>query len=99
MESVRNIDELRRYAHSVFAMPHATFQDVRYLKLPADVANVGVLILKRKSGRPGHHEQAANLRERIDDLLGDPIAEIFLILGRTYVDKRQNDDALLQTLY
>ena len=42
-----------------------------------------------------HHEQTGHLREVGNDILRDPIAEIFLFRIATHVDERENRDRWL----
>ena len=64
-----------------------------YVKLPANLADILVLVLERKRSSPGEHLKTVNVRERIDDLLSYPITEIFLFC-RAQIQKRQDRDRI-----
>src|SRR5262249_4776867 len=48
------------------------------------------LSLERKGGSAGDHLQAGDLRQRIDDLFGEAVAEVVIVFSRTHVGERQD---------
>ena len=53
-----------------------------------DLADVLGLALEGECRSSGGHLQALNLRQEIDDLLGQPVAEVFIFLITTHVGER-----------
>ena len=92
MVSIGDINQLRHDAHLAGSVADASFQHVANTELPANLADVHVLVFERKGGGACDHEKAVNVRERVDDLLGDAVAEILLILRLAKIEKRQDRD-------
>ena len=44
-------------------------------------------------------KQTVNVREGVDDLLGDAVAEVVLLFRLTQIDKGENGDALLRNVF
>jgi hypothetical protein len=92
MAAVGGRDQLRGDADAAPGPPHAAFQDRRHSQSFGNLANVQLFTAKRKRRRPSNHLQPRNLRQSVDDLLGQPVAEIFLLLVAAHVGERQNRD-------
>src|SRR5438445_143360 len=78
-------------------MAHASFQHMTNAELPANLADVHIFVLESKGSGSGHHEKAVNVRERVDNLLSDAVAEVLLILCLAKIEKRQNGDTLFRS--
>ena len=94
MKSVRDINEPRHHPHFVRATVHAPFEHVTNLELPSNLTHIHVFVLERKGGGARDDQQTVNVREGVDDLLGDPVAEIILISRLAQIDEGKNGDAL-----
>ena len=80
MESVATSMSCADNAHLARSVADASFQHVANAELPANLANVQVLILEREGSGSGDDEKPVHVRERVDDLFGDAVAEILLVL-------------------
>ncbi len=88
------MDQLRRDAHGRARLAHRPLQDVVDAERVADPAQVLVLALEcKRRGAPGNLEFLDG-GERIEDLLGDAVGEIFLLGIRAHVDEWQDRDRL-----
>src|SRR4051812_39753126 len=67
-------------------------------ELSTDLADVAVFVLERESRCPRDHEQTMKVGEGIDDLLGDPVTQVFLVSRLTQVDEGEDCDAVTQLL-
>src|SRR5262249_16170731 len=75
MVAIGNVDELRSNTQPVACFAHAPFKDGVYLQLAPDFADVFALSFKGKRRSPRRHSKCFDLRQRIDDFLGDAVAE------------------------
>ncbi len=92
MCAVRGGNQLRGDAKPVSGSPYAALQhrcDPQRLGNPADV---GVLALERERRRPGNHLQSGNLRQRVDDLFGQPVAKVLVLGIATHIGEREHHD-------
>src|SRR3954463_1122817 len=64
------------------------------LELASDLSDVAALVFKRKDRGPRDDEQIMEMGKGIDDLLGDTIAQVFLVFRLAEIDKRKDRDAL-----
>ncbi len=90
MEVVLGIYELRRDPEPIVLLADAPFDDVSHPELAADFAQVFLHVPIRERGRPAGDAQLADLRERVEKLLGHAVGEIGLVAGRAQVRKREN---------
>src|SRR6266446_4961250 len=98
MIAVGNVDELRGHAQSVSRLTHAAFEDCVYLQLASDLADVFALSLEGKRGRPRRHSKRFDLRQRVDNLLSNAIAEKLILRIIAHVDEGKDGDAFLRHL-
>src|SRR4029077_4457468 len=76
---------------------NASFQHMANAELPANLADVHVFVLESKGSGSGHHEKAVDVRERVDNLLSDAVAEVLLIFCLAQIEKRKDRDALFRS--
>ena len=62
------------------------------LELSPNRADVFLVSLERKSGRPRRNIKRANFRQRIDDFLADAVREELVVGIGTHVRERQHCD-------
>ena len=87
-----HIDELRGDSQPVARLADAAFEHRADVQAPPDLPHVEGLALERKRGGSRHHAQILDVRQAVDQLLGDTVAEIFLILPSAHVHERQDRD-------
>src|SRR5262245_57541511 len=80
LETVRGVDELGRDPHLVADLAYRSLKNVRDPQLPGDFRNADVLPLERERRRASHDLELVDLREQVQELLGDTIGEVFLVL-------------------
>jgi hypothetical protein len=71
-------------------LAHAAFQNVRDVELLCDRGDVDVLAFEVKGRGARGHPQAADLGEDIQQLLCQPICEIFVLLVAAHVHERKH---------
>src|SRR2546428_1445394 len=96
MIAVGNVDELRGHAQPVARFAHAAFKDGVYLQFATDLSDVLALSLEGKRGRARRHAKRFNFGQRVDDLLGNAIAEKFVLRVVAHVDEGKDGDAFLR---
>ena len=95
MAPVGRGDELRRDADAVAGLSDAAFENVRHTKGRGDLANVLMLALERERRGARDHLQARDLRQEVDDFLGQAVAEVLVLLVAAHVLERQDRDRWL----
>ncbi len=88
--------ELGGDEHPILVSTHAPFQNMGYVQRVSYLTDRDVLALERKRGSPTGHAQAGQLSQRIEQLLGDPIGEVFVVGVAAHVHERQHCDARLR---
>jgi hypothetical protein len=91
--SVPGADELRGHAHLIAGLADTALEDVRDPQLFGDASDVLVVVLERERGGSSRDPQPVHPRERVDDLLGNAVAEELVLGIRAHVDERQDRDA------
>ena len=92
VESVARRNELHGDPGAVRGAAHAAFQHRGHAERAADLTNIRGAFLELEGRGPRDDLQPAHAAERIDDLLGDPVAEITLVARRAHVRERQDRD-------
>ena len=84
------IDQLRRDPHPIAGAPDAAFDHVTHAQLARHLADVHgrTLVGERRAAR--NHKKLAVARQVGDDVLGDPIGEIFLFGIAAHIGERQH---------
>ena len=92
MRPVSRFDQLRHHPDAVAGFPDAAFEHFRYAQRLGNAADVLVFALERECGRAGDDLEPWNASQRVDDFLGQPIAEVLVLLVAAHVLERQHDD-------
>ena len=90
--AVAGTDQLRGHPHAVAGLAHAALEDRLDRELAADLARVDAAVAEAEGGRARGHAQAAHAAHRIDDLLGQPVAEPVLVVLGAEVGEGQDRD-------
>ncbi|OFW47357.1 MAG: hypothetical protein A3J29_23325 [Acidobacteria bacterium RIFCSPLOWO2_12_FULL_67_14b] len=90
--AVRCPDQLRADADAAARFAHAAFEDRADAKRAGDAAHVRRLALEREGGCARDHLEALDPGQRVDDLLGEPVAEVLTVFRWRHVGKRQHRD-------
>ena len=88
----RRLNELRGDSNVLAGLAHAAFEDGRHVELLRDRRDVHILALEVERRGAGHHPQAADLRQHVQEFLGKTVGEVFLVLLRAQVRERQHRD-------
>ena len=91
--AVAHVDEMHADAQPVAVLAHAAAQDVLDAELLAEGAEI-VVGAEVEGHGARDHAQLMDARERVDQLLGHPIAEMTLIARGTEIGERQHRDRL-----
>ncbi len=92
MSAGAGVDQLRRDPHTLSNLPYAALQHVIHPQLPPDLAHVQRLALVGEGGSAGDHDQSPQAGKAGDDVLRQPIAEVFLLRIAAQVDEGQHGD-------
>ncbi len=92
MMSTGNVDKLSDYPNTVTRFANTPFNNGGNVELRADGRDVRVRAFESESRSASNHPQSPNLRESIDQFLGDPIRKVFLIRFGTHVDKGEDSN-------
>ena len=92
MVAGRAVDQLRGDAHAGARLAHAAFEDVSDAELARRVLDVDLLALETERRVARDDRQRRNLRQIGDDVLADPVAEIFLLRISAHILERQHAD-------
>ena len=93
--TVRRVDQLRRDANAIARSPHAPLEDRSNAKSLPDLRDVLFLSAKGKRRRARRDLEAGHVRQRVDDLLGQSVAEILIVWIPAHVRERQHRDRWL----
>ena len=92
MAAVRCGDQLRRHAHAISHIPETTLQNIAHAEHLRDAPDILVLTLERERGSAGDHLKSRNLRELVDDIFRQPVAEILVPLVVAQIHERKHRD-------
>ena len=92
MKSALHIDELRRDPQLLTRTPHAPFQHVPHVQRVADLAHRHALAVEAERRGARRDVEALDRRECVQQLFGDPIPEVLLVVLRAHVHERQHRD-------
>ena len=92
MAAGRDVVELRGDTHAIAAPPHAAFEHVAHAELARDLVHVHRAALVDEGGVARDDEEPAQLRQRGDDVLADPVGEIILLAVATHVGEGEHRD-------
>jgi hypothetical protein len=91
---ISGLHERNADAHAIPCFPHAPFQQMRHPESAADCARILRPAFKPERRSAPDDAQLADLRERVDQLLGESIGEILLRGISASVHERQHRDRL-----
>ncbi len=83
-----NVDELHGDAQAVAGLAYAAFEHAADAELLSDLAQV-VIAAELERGRACRHPQPLDMRERVDEFLGQAFAQVVLVALRTHVGEGQ----------
>jgi hypothetical protein len=86
------VDKLGTDADAVAGAANAALQHVARAKLTPDLSHVDALPLVAEARVAGDDEQLGEPRQLCDDVLGDTVAEVFLIRIATHAGEGENGD-------
>src|SRR2546426_4624172 len=92
MRSALGLDELRGDTHPRARLAHAALQEIGRAEALADRTEVLIPVLHREGRGPADDAQAVHLREHVEDLLGDSVGEVLLVLLRAHVGEGEDGD-------
>ncbi len=90
--TIRGIHQLGGHAYAVLRLADAAFEDCADAELPADPAHIPAARVELERRGPGRHLELVNHRQCIENLFGDTLAEVALLLLGADVDERQHGD-------
>src|SRR5712692_5138938 len=90
MVAAAGVHQLRRYPHVVTGLAHAALQYVRHSQLAADVLHLRRLALVGKRRGARDDKQVLKSGEGGDEVIGDAVAEIFLVAVAAHVGEGQD---------
>ena len=92
MVAARHFDELHRHAQTVVGLADAAFEERLHIELCSNGLDVLAFAAELKRRRTRGHAQAIDVRECVDELLGEAFTEVLLVVIRTHVRERQYRD-------
>ena len=92
MGAGRGVDKLGSDADAVAGAANAALQHVARAKLAPDLPHVDGLALVPEARVAGDDEQLGEPRQLCDDVLGDAVAEVFLIRVAAHAGEGENGD-------
>jgi hypothetical protein len=93
----RALDQLCRDAHAVARFAHAALENMRDIELAGDLSDIDSLRLERERRVARDDGERGHLAQIGDDVLGDAVAEIFLLRIAAHVDEREDADGKAPT--
>ena len=88
--TARDVDQLGRDPEPPPGLTNASFEHRAHPELGADPSHVRVLSLEGEGGRARGDTKRLDLRKRVDDFVGDSVAEVLGVALSTHVAKRQD---------
>ena len=92
VRTVSGVNKLRRHTETATGAAYAALEHERHSECFGDPADVLVLPLERECGRAGNHLEAAHLRQGVDDLFRETVAEVLVVDVSAQIGKRQHGD-------
>ena len=90
--AVGHLHQLHGDPHPGAGLAHAAFEHRGDVQRTAHVGHGRILALEREGRRSSRHAEPANLREHVEELVGEPIREVLVFLVAAAVDERQHRD-------
>ena len=92
MAAVFRVDKLARDADSGSSFSYTSLKNVTHSQLLADLLHLDRFIFVSERGVSRDDEESGNLRKIGNDILGNAVAEIFLLRVAAHIVERQNGD-------
>ena len=92
--AVADIDQLRANHQTVVALQHAPGQSGPDAEILTDLLRIDLATLVAEHGAPRHYLESRQLRQVVDEALGQAVGEIVEILVPTEIFERQNRDRI-----
>src|SRR5579863_10172471 len=92
MVPVGSVNQLRRDSNAIGGAPHAAFKNRLYIQGFCDLPDVLFLPAERKGGGPRRYLQPRYFREQVQDLFGQSVAEVLVLLVRAHIGEGKNRD-------
>ena len=92
MQAAARVDQLRSDADPVAHPLHAALENVVHAEVPRDRRDIFILSLVGERGGASRHAQIRHMRDRVQDLFGDAVAEVFVRRIAAHVNERQHRD-------
>src|SRR2546425_589307 len=92
MKTIRDLDELRRDSDAIARLANTPLKNMLDVEPPAGLSEFDVLSAEKEGGRATGDLHARYVGQRIDDVLGQPVAEVLVLFVRTHVGERQDRD-------
>ena len=86
------INQLRRHAHVMIGALYAALDDVANIEILSYLPDVRGLVLYVEGGIASHDNKVGKLGQPRDQLFGNPIGKVLLVVSGTHVVKGQNSD-------
>ena len=86
------INQLRRYAHVLIGALYAALDDVMNIEILSHLSHLRRLVLVCQGRFASHDDQLGKLGQPRDQLLGNSIGKVLLVVSGTHVVKGQNSD-------
>ena len=96
VRAVGGADQLRGNAQLVAGLAHTAFQHMGDVQLLRDLSDLDVLALESERGRARDHFQVGDLRQQVQQFLGDAVGHVLLIFFGGHVHKGQHRDRLIR---
>src|ERR1700722_13136657 len=88
----RTVDQLGGDAYAATRLAHAAFEDEADLEFAREFEDINMLALVHKRAVARNDGQCRNLAQISDDVLGDAVAEVLLLLIATHIGEGQDAD-------
>jgi hypothetical protein len=92
IETVLRVHQLRCDTDAVVGTADAAFQDGAHVQRLSNLGDVLVLAAKHESGGASGNFQVGDTGQEVNDVLGEAIAEVFVVGVAAHVGERQDSD-------
>src|SRR5271157_1953001 len=89
MKASPGVHQLSGYANPSTSSLNAAFEKRCHAQLLADLPDIRLAAAESERRCPGRHAQSVDARQHGDDFVGQAVAEVFVLLIRTQIRKRQ----------
>src|SRR2546423_343230 len=93
--TIAGVHELSADANASIHATDAALEDRLHVEQLSDFTNAQRLSLESESRSSGGDVEAGDSRQRVDDVFGDSVGEVFVVRARAHVGERQHTDRRL----